>query len=291
MYNDYQLADINSAKAMRQKFDEVIGLEVKDLKEIYDKLQSQKSQLVSSNSNAKLDNAISKINQSILELDRIIQSNNYKDFSQLNDFQKTAYSKGFSQTNNTSHIQIHTYDTEEIYGKIRSEEEMLSHSHTNTSPNQDNATTQIPNNTINNPLYNNELNSDIPIEETQPSNNTPNNNSQNNAIPPVTNGDRNPRKRNSLMQSSIISRLAKSIFVKKQKVNHYDDSSFNYRNKYHNVVIDSYECSSSNKLLTNQIDLIRMILLFIALRPNCKYMSRIARIANTQLEVMMDLIP
>ncbi len=45
-----------------------------------------------------------------------------------------------------------------------------------------------------------------------------------------------------------------------------------------------------NRLVTNQIDIIRLLLLYMALRPNCRYCSRLATISSDELEVLSAII-
>lgn len=106
--------------------------------------------------------------------------------------------------------------------------------------------------------------------------------------PPIVN--QNTRKRNSPMQGSIISRLAKSLFVNSKASKLQYNIPLKHRNRFHNVISQSEDCHPRRRLITNQIDLIRLLLLFTALRPNCRHLSKVARIANTQLEVLMEII-
>ena len=46
-------------------------------------------------------------------------------------------------------------------------------------------------------------------------------------------------------------------------------------------------CDPRNEIKHHQIDIIRLFLLYLMLRPNCKYMSRVAQIANDQFDILL----
>ena len=46
-------------------------------------------------------------------------------------------------------------------------------------------------------------------------------------------------------------------------------------------------CDPRNEIRHHQIDIIRLFLLYLMLRPNCKYMSRVAQIANDQFDILL----
>lgn len=51
-----------------------------------------------------------------------------------------------------------------------------------------------------------------------------------------------------------------------------------------------HECDSDKKMITMQIDLLRLMILFISLRPKCPYLSKICSIADNQFSVLLSLI-
>jgi hypothetical protein len=99
------------------------------------------------------------------------------------------------------------------------------------------------------------------------------------------------------MQGSIIDVLAKSLRKKNNIV-----TNSNYNMKYHNMYVDeianinNYDnwhndnCDQERKLVTNQIDILRLLVLFVALRPRCHYTPNICRMADDQMSVLIDLI-
>lgn len=52
----------------------------------------------------------------------------------------------------------------------------------------------------------------------------------------------------------------------------------------------SEECQPKNVILHNQIDIIRLFLLYLMLKPNCKYLSSITTIANSQFDILLELM-
>ncbi|MGN0961577.1 MAG: hypothetical protein ACI4PF_05210 [Christensenellales bacterium] len=306
MYNDFQIADTLSMKAMRQKFDEVQGLETQDLNEIYNKLVEQKNNLIENNSQGQLNNAITKIDESIKAIGEIINKNSQYEISKISqksDRKNSAY-KAFSLQSVLKQVLNPISSPDGAYGKIRSEQEMAMHSSSSTPDTTESPYLSSPISPITNEPNETPQDESL-IGETQPNDSTNDNNASmprqngvntsplpnmNNAISPPTNRNETTRKRNSPMQGSFISRLTKSLFVNKQKNDIYN-IPLKYRNRFHNIAIQSEECSPKHRLVSNQIDLIRLLLLFIALRPNCRYLSKVAKIANTQLEILMELVP
>ena len=66
------------------------------------------------------------------------------------------------------------------------------------------------------------------------------------------------------------------------------------QNKYHNIISDpvttsGHHCPHSDQIETHQVDLIRLLLLYLALRPNCKYISRLSSIASDQFDILLQL--
>jgi ATP phosphoribosyltransferase len=297
MYNDYQIADNHSTTVMRQKFDEVKGLEVADLKEIYDKLIEQRKSIVSQNNDHSLDGLLNKINASISEIIEIIDKSTQSQ-SKTEHIQKMAKFNHFTPLN---HMPKQDTNEDRAYSKIRSEDEM------NVYQEDNNSTLPIqPNNNANSELTPPQINTRPQQGINNPSNgisdniiDTPQSSLPqlgiNNPTDSITDNINNPsqnsnsRKRNSPMQGSIISNLTKSLFMRKQKKDIYN-IPLEHRNRFHNVISQGEECNPKKRMISNQIDLLRLLLLFVALRPNCKYLSRVARVANTQLEVLMELI-
>ena len=137
---------------------------------------------------------------------------------------------------------------------------------------------------------------------------------QNRNIPSTTPAQ-NTNKRNSPMQSNPISNFIKQFNVniskmfgvsrtkgaqkkdtspKKCEVNNPNffqpytypdlDSPIGYRDRRWE---HREHCDPRNEIKHHQIDIIRLFLLYLMLRPNCKYMSRVAQIANDQFDILL----
>lgn len=254
MYNDYQVADNLSIKAMRQKFDEIHNLETQDLNEIYKKMTEQRQILTIANNNGKLNMAIEKLSNCISNLETIINKNSRQNNHTLRYHNGLYCDKIATKTN---------LPDSDVYGKIPSQFDMDQHSATPPLESNQNTQQPSPQNGFNN------INSGANLDTPQPSPTRP--------------------KRNYPMQGSIISRLAKSLFVNHKK-ERYSSILPKYRNRFHNTFVQNDDCHPRQHLVNNQIDLIRLLLLFVALRPNCKYLSRIANITSTQLDILMDIM-
>ena len=71
--------------------------------------------------------------------------------------------------------------------------------------------------------------------------------------------------------------------------NEYD--KFKYTSyDYYEQNYDNDNCDQDRKLATGQIDLLRLLILFVALRPRCPYLTHICRIADEQFQVLIQLL-
>ena len=137
---------------------------------------------------------------------------------------------------------------------IRSKEEIEAHENFNNLP------------------ANNQPNDDVGI---RPSPAMPNN------MPATTS------KRNSPMQGNLISNLIKQFNLNWKRAKKQVVSDDFHRNIFHNIGIMHKKCEPSDIIIGTQLDIIRLLILYIALRPNCKYLSRIANITNDQFESLL----
>ena len=98
----------------------------------------------------------------------------------------------------------------------------------------------------------------------------------------------NTNKRNSPMQGSFVSNLIKQFHLnwKKTKVK---SNTLEPKNRFHNIVSLHKKCEPHNMILGSQIDIIRLLLLYLTLRPNCKYLSRLATITNDQFDIYLNI--
>jgi len=102
---------------------------------------------------------------------------------------------------------------------------------------------------------------------------------------PISPIRQNTNKRNSPMQSSFVSNIIKQFTLNKRKKIVTNEP----KNRFHNIITLHKKCEPHNILLGSQIDIIRLLLLYLTLRPNCKYLSRLATIANDQFDIYLNL--
>lgn len=274
MYNDFQLTDNLSAKAMRQKFQSIQGLDNKDIAEIYEKLAEQREFLATNNQGGEYDKIITKIDESLSELSGILDKTNeekhtYK-ASNLQSFlaRQQVPSRTLDKDNNTPP------DSTNNEGVI--------------APNNDENLTTPPteDNSNNSSKVDNDVNN-IDSSETPQQNATPPQNSNK--------GSQNVQsthKRNFPMPGSILYRLSQSLFMKTREekntlhsTNHRDFGRPPYPPHPHEP-----QCDPREKCVTNQLDILRLMLLFMTLRPNCRYLPRFCRIASTQLDILSEMV-
>ena len=299
-YNDHRLASESTHNVMRQKFDESMEMEIRDLEDIYEKMLEQKKQIESSNSNGSLNSALKTTDENINELQSLIRKYALKSqqFKSRFELQKNPQSSGKFSFNNIKSFNL----PESVHGKIPSSEEISRHASLDAihQPNlgvpPSNNAGQMPENGA------------IPPNLREPNLNTENGpsmpNSSNNitspdtAISPRNNEvpSRNSRRRNP-MQGNILSAFAKALFLKNKANKENNLFSTNIQpiiadhrqNRFHNIIVQGEGCDPRRKLITGQVDLLRLLILFIALRPHSRYCSRIASIASSQFDVLLTL--
>lgn len=346
MYNDYQLADNLSAKAMRQKFDTIQSLESNDIREMHEKIRQQRDFLQSNNIGGKYDKIITKMNESLYEMSNIWQrtqsAHTPSKASNLRDFLRNQGAKNQGKSSQLSNADISTQLDDNAPQNQESEP--------NSEQNQINGDGTIPpSQDTNNDNTSNRLN-DSNDEGGEPQNSdteAPNTGEippQNSDSQNVTNANaRNTYKRNFPLPGSILYRLSQSLFVNTRQQHLNDKQSGkssntsdmhksgrtnkglshnpathtkparsrayppyfgvtppynNFQpdgNKYpfappHDSPFEDERCDPREKCITNQLDILRMMLLFMALRPNCRYLPRICRIASTQLDILSEMM-
>ena len=112
-------------------------------------------------------------------------------------------------------------------------------------------------------------------------------------LPPVNETAPTPprqmtRKRNSPMPSTRIASFIQSLLGKRKKNIDMNIHADNPQNRFHNIELMQH-CHPRNRIESSQIDIIRLLLLYMALRPNCRYISRLAHIASDQFNVLINL--
>lgn len=285
-FDDYKILSDRDYTIMKQNYDTLIQSETNDLNEILDKLYKQRQNLIDLNQNHKFDDMLEKIDNNISDIESIIGSN-----------QKIASTK-------------QSCEIPHYWGLKKPSKQDINSDNTNG------------NNSFSDFLDNEYKNNPIPTP-TQPSldNNLapniditpPNNNEQ-----PETNlPAQNTTKRNSPMQGSALSNIIKQLNVgagrllgKKHTHNatlsKVDKEGFgdltggffpypvppdlppHHKNKKRPNLGDG--CEPHDIALSNQCDIVRLILLYMMLRPNCRYISRLSSVACDQFEILQLLI-
>lgn len=271
-YNDYQLTDEKNREIIRQKFDEKDSEEIADLKDILEKMREQKRHLHSMSISENINKAISVLEKNISELENIIRKSDTSDYSFIKKMRKiSSKNQNFLQPNSS-----------DVWGKIPHSREIEEHFlqiNEGVIP----STPQSPTTPINPPQTIDDSTGISP---------------PNNAIPSRNSSRRNPS------QSNILSAFAKAFSINSRALfqknaqnkgtntskTHYEFAEDPLRNRFHRIISTSSQCSPEKKAVTNQIDLLRLLLLFIALRPHCRYCARISAITSNQFDALTYLI-
>ena len=177
----------------------------------------------------------------------------------------------------------------------------------NTQPNTDNTTIPplAPDNRPSTPQADQPNNNgNTPNNNSNSSNNQPNPNTNNGATPPTTQPNRTTR--NSPLQSGILSNIARAIFGRKIRTNTIVAN--NYRNRFHNSTISQPSstlisnptepstkiqhspCQPHRKMITNECNILRLILLYIALHPHCPHNPTLSTIAEERVRLLTDIM-
>ena len=187
---------------------------------------------------------------------------NYNDYSLPNSMQFSAISQSF----NSIKVQ-EISELKDILHKLREQKngfELL----------DKNKYTNIINQ-INNSISN--------IERLVLSTQKPQNTSENIVVTPYKNATKEKKK------SNFSNNLFANIFKK---------FNFQFKEpqmKYHTIVVGNDELitttyHSHRQLCSRQIDIIRLLLLYMSLRPTCPYIHSISKVATEQLDVYISLI-
>ena len=317
-FNDYKILTDQDYSILKTNYEKAYSSEVNDLQEIIDKMQEQKNSLVSNNQNGRYNQVIEKISSNIFELQGLIKScvnnSNYRSYHQdpnmagiSNNYKNYTQTQQLDEPNGAIHP-VRSIEEMRQHNEIVSNPNTTPQTPINTTPNETiepspfgdnlNPSTNTPNRNI----YRGESGNNIPIENINTTPNfTPNNETPHSPSPANPNGT-NTTMRNRPIQMGFITNFIKSLKVgfnshitrKKALYSHIDYTQTMHRNKYHNIsniVAQNTHpnCDPHRKIATNQIDIIRLLLLYLTLRPTCRYCSRIASITNEQFDILLSL--
>ena len=265
-YNDSQVASSQQAQLMSNDYQHNEQTKEQDLLNLYEELSKQREYMFSNNSDHSLDNLIESTDKHI---------------SILNTMLGKKSVKSYQAEPNTPQPHLRPYIPNNIYNN----------EHNNNINNGSNITQPIPPNTNNGDNNNSQPNG---TRRPNTNNNVPNTNNDN--TPPTNEAEIPPRNvrtrtrinsRSSPLQSRIAS-IARAIMGRFKPINRiYDDQE---RNRFHNIVVESVSCKPHNKLITNECNILRLLLLYLTLHPHCRHCSTLSTIANDRLGILMQLM-
>ena len=270
-YNDNSIISEDSAQNVRQLHNNSNTEKAQDIGNIYNKMLEQKQYMIEHNSDHSLDDIIAITDSHISRLRTLIKTNNYLIEK---DYQSTPRN---SQQYNIFVNQISTNTPLPHYRPyINTPVSMYPHNTTpNSTDNQPNINIDIPNN--NNPQNNSSMRPNT-------NNNVPN---INNALVQPNNPPRK-RTRSSPLQSRILSNIAKSIFGKIKPLNSIKPDE--KHNRFHNTFVMSTPCNYHKKIISNECDILRLILLYITLHQHCINTCSLSAIAEERIQILSTLI-
>lgn len=256
-YQDYATPSDTTLNIMKQNYDSLIESETQDLQEILEKMKRQRTSIADQNIDGRYDDILIKLDENILELENLINSNH----TQINSKRSHSTIPSFLGLKKAKKL-----DNSNAISPIRSIEE----NNSILTPSNNNNTNQTPSD----------------VTPNTPSNQAPSD------IAPDTQSDQLfsqiKTKRNSPTKRYTLSYAIEQFNQKLSSLFVYKKSTrTRVQNRFHNT--PPVECEPRSAIFTNQIDLIRLMLIYLMLRPNCKYLSRIATIANCQLDILLGL--
>ena len=306
-YDDYARLSDENYKIMKQSYENVITEETADLQEILEKLIKQRKTLHSNNSDNKYDEMLEKLDNNIADLNSLISGNLSQVASKNSAFIPNYYglrSKKLDLGN-------------DAISPIRSHKEMLSHgdivptqpstpSDNNQNGNLDSNVPQNGTTTPNTPKRNSPMqgsalsniikqlnvgaNRILGCNRKQRTINSNNLASQNTQVPSQNHYNKttqNPNNSQSQIRPSNLSEMNNIFMPYPMTPPKYD---YMHRPPHHPRPNMSHGCKPHDIILSDQCDIVRMILLYMMLRPNCRYISRLCNVANDQFEILQLLM-
>ena len=306
-YDDYARLSDENYKIMKQSYENVITEETADLQEILEKLIKQRKTLHSNNSGNKYDEMLEKLDNNIADLNSLISGNLSQVASKNSAFIPNYYglrSKKLDLGN-------------DAISPIRSHKEMLSHgdiaptqpstpSDNNQNGNSDsnvpqNGTTTPNTPKRNSPMQGSALSNIIKQlnvganrifgrnrkQRTINSNNLASQNTQVSSQNHYNKTTQNPNNSQSQIRPSNLSEMNNIFMPYPMTPPKYD---YMHRPPHHPRPNMPHGCKPHDIILSDQCDIVRMILLYMMLRPNCRYISRLCNVANDQFEILQLLM-
>ena len=306
-YDDYARLSDENYKIMKQSYENVITEETADLQEILEKLIKQRKTLHSNNSGNKYDEMLEKLDNNIADLNSLISGNLSQVASKNSAFIPNYYG-----------LRSKKLDLgDDAISPIRSHKEMLSHgdiaptqpstpSDNNQNGNSDsnvpqNGTTTPNTPKRNSPMQGSALSNIIKQlnvganrilgcnrkQRTINSNNLASQNTQVSSQNHYNKTTQNPNNSQSQIRPSNLSEMNNIFMPYPMTPPKYD---YMHRPPHHPRPNMSHGCKPHDIILSDQCDIVRMILLYMMLRPNCRYISRLCNVANDQFEILQLLM-
>ena len=306
-YDDYARLSDENYKIMKQSYENDITEETADLQEILEKLIKQRKTLHSNNSGNKYDEMLEKLDNNIADLNSLISGNLSQVASKNSAFIPNYYG-----------LRSKKLDLgDDAISPIRSHKEMLSHGDivptqpsTPSDNNQNgNSDSNIPQNGTttpntpkrNSPMQGSALSNIIKQlnvganrilgcnrkQRTINSNNLASQNTQVSSQNHYNKTTQNPNNSQSQIRPSNLSEMNNIFMPYPMTPPKYD---YMHRPPHHPRPNMSHGCKPHDIILSDQCDIVRMILLYMMLRPNCRYISRLCNVANDQFEILQLLM-
>ena len=281
LYNDNMLPTSTQATLISQDYREQEESKAHDLLTLYEEMRKQREYMLSNNSDHSLDNLIESTDNHINILSTMLSIKNTP------HNQSIGRKRILNNQPNTPQPHYRPYIPRDIHNNNQDD--------TTSPPLNEPISPQLPNTNNNVPnIDNNQSNSTIPNNTQLPNtnNNVPNidnnsdSNTNNNTSSPTRNRTR-LSSRGSPLQSGIAT-LARAIFSKIRGRHSIIDDG--YRNRFHNRVVEISNCNPHNKLITNECNILRLLLLYITLHPHCRHCHTLSTIASERLEILTGLI-
>lgn len=283
-YNDNQLSNNTQINSLSQSYILAEQERAQDLINLYDKMIDQREYLYQNNSDHAYDNLIESTNNHLNSLQSIIGT------FQLRSRQVSTYAIDINaQPHYRPYINSPTSTRDTLNNQAN-------------NSNLDRIPSRLPNTNNNIPNIDNQLELPNLNQDRQFDNQTGDNSSSlpNNNTPTTDNGSNNQSinrnntsnsrtQRNSPLQSRYLSSIVKSIFGKKlrSQILIQEDK---YRNRFHNVVIQTSRCNHHKKIITNECDILRLLLLYITIHPHCRYTCQLSEMAEVRIRMLSELI-
>ena len=291
-YNDQQIANTLASHSMNSAYQLDNENKSHDLLELYEALRKQREYMYTNNTDHSLDSIIESTDNHISILSTMLNKKSVKSHQAEpntpqphlrpyipNNIYNNEYNNNINNGSNSTHP---------IPPNTNNGDNNNSQPNGSGRPNTNNNVPNLNNNISPQPRPNN----NIGLPNTN--NNVPNTNNDN--TPPTNEAEITPRNirnrtrinsRSSPLQSRIAS-IARAIMGRFKPINQiYDDQE---RNRFHNIVVESASCQPHNKLITNECNILRLLLLYITLHPHCRHCSTLSTIANDRLGILMQLL-